>query len=190
MVPLKPRSEARRNALHTAVHAPPRSRTTTTVINDLDDWEKVVEDFELCGGVISESDRRAVLLKKLPPGVSSSLVSNLRRCGTYREMKAELKEDITFMKDWGLEQKSGSAHLASEQVPAETAPAAEDDEEEDEEGVITLDLTGVSDEQSRRACGCSAVLWTACAPSISHRRPETLPEAQGQGKTQHAATHT
>ena len=92
-----------RYKLHTAVHAPPRSRATTTVINDLDDWEMVVEEFELCGGVISESDRRAVLLKKLPPGVSSSLVSNLRRCNTYREMKAELKEDITFMKDWGLE---------------------------------------------------------------------------------------
>ena len=76
-----------------------------------------MEEFEFCGGVISESDRRAVLLKKLHSGVTSSLVGNLRRCGTYREMKAELKEDITFMKDWGLELKSGSAHLASEQVP-------------------------------------------------------------------------
>ena len=86
VVPLKPRSEARRNALHTAVHNPPRSRNMTSVINDLDDWEKVVEEFELCGGVISESDRRAVFLKKLPPGVPHSLVSNLRRCGGYREM--------------------------------------------------------------------------------------------------------
>ena len=31
---------------------------------------------EFCGGSISESDRRAVLLKKLLPGVYSSLVSN------------------------------------------------------------------------------------------------------------------
>jgi hypothetical protein len=100
----------------------------TAVINDLDNWEKVVEEFELCGGAISESDRRSVLLKKLPPGVSTSLVSNLRRCHTYRDMRRELKAEITFMKDWGLEQKSGSAHLASEQVPAETALAAAEGE--------------------------------------------------------------
>ena len=117
-----------------------------SVINDLDDWEKVVEEFELCGGVISESDRRAVLLKKLPATVSSSLVTSLRRCGGYREMKAELKEDVTFLRDWGLEQKSGHANLASEQVPAETDLVAADAEEEDEEGVITLDLSGVSRE--------------------------------------------
>ena len=28
-----------------------------------------MEEFEFCGGVVIESDRRAVLLKKLPPGV-------------------------------------------------------------------------------------------------------------------------
>ena len=120
-----------------------------TVINDVDDVEKVVEEFGFCGGKISESDRRAVLLKKLPPGVYSSLVSNLRRCHTYRDGKRELKDEITFMKDWGLEQKSGSEHLASEQVPAQEAlAAAEAEGEEDEEGVITLDLSGVSDEQA------------------------------------------
>ena len=58
-----------------------------TIITDLDDWERVVEEFELCGGVITESDRRAVLLKKLLPGVYSSLVSRLRKCQTYRDMK-------------------------------------------------------------------------------------------------------
>ena len=190
VVPLKPRSEAKRNALHTAVHAPPKSRSLTSIINDLDDWEKVVEEFELCGGVITESDRRAVLLKKLPPGVYSSLVSSLRRCKSYREMKSGLRDEITFMKDWGLDSKSGSAHLASEQVPAQEALAAAEAEDEDEEGVITLDLSGVFRGAGRRACGCSAVLRTARAPSISPRRPETLPEGQGQGKTGHAATHT
>jgi hypothetical protein len=120
-----------------------------TIINDLDDWEKVVEEFELCGGVITESDRRAVLLKKLLPGVYSSLVSSLRRCRTYRDMKSELRDEITFMKDWGLNGKSGRAHLASEQVPAQEAlAAAEAEGEKDEEGVITLDLSGVSEEQA------------------------------------------
>ena len=63
-------------------------------------------------------------------------------------MKAELKEDITFSKEWGLDNKSGHANLASEQVPAQTALAAADAEEEDEEGVITLDLSGCSEEQA------------------------------------------
>ena len=84
----------------------------TSVINDLDDWEKVVEEFELCGGVITERNRRAVLLNQLPPGVFSSLVSSLRKCNTYRNMKSELRDEITFMKDWGLDGKSGSAHLS------------------------------------------------------------------------------
>ena len=47
VVPLKPRSEANRNALHTALHVPSMSRSLATIINDLDEWEKVVEEFEL-----------------------------------------------------------------------------------------------------------------------------------------------
>ena len=61
---LKPRSEAKRNALHTLVHSMPKSKNLASVIGDLDEWEKVVEQFELCGGVISDDDRRTVLLKK------------------------------------------------------------------------------------------------------------------------------
>ena len=48
-----------------------------------------------------------------------------------------------------MQGKSGSEHLASEQVPAqETLAAAEAEGDEDEEGVITLDLSGVSEEQA------------------------------------------
>ena len=133
------------------------------------DGEKVVEEFELCGGVISESDRRAVLLRKLPPGVSHSLVSNLRRCGGYREMKAEIREDTMFSKDWGLEQKTGNAHLASEQVPTEIALAAADEPEEDEEGVITFDLSGVSEQQA------DVLVAAARSPGLRERLLFALP---------------
>ena len=37
VVPLKPRSEAKRNALHGAVHNPPKSRSLAVMIDDLDD---------------------------------------------------------------------------------------------------------------------------------------------------------
>ena len=40
VVPLKPRSEAKRNALHGAVHNPPKSRSLAFVIDDLVEWEK------------------------------------------------------------------------------------------------------------------------------------------------------
>ena len=81
-MPLRPRSDAKRNALHGAVHNPPKSRSLASVIDDLDEWEKTVEQLELCEGVFSESDRRTILRKKLPTTVPRSMVSNLRRFST------------------------------------------------------------------------------------------------------------
>ena len=72
------------------MHATPKSRSLAKVINELDDWEKVVQKFELCGGVITDSGRRTVLLKRLPSTVHSSLVSSLRRCPTFGDMKEQL----------------------------------------------------------------------------------------------------
>ena len=90
VVPLRPRSEAKRNVLHTLVHASARSTSLDTAISDLDDWEKVVEKFENCGGVASDRDKRTVLLKKLPQTTPSALVSSLRTIGAYEAMKMEL----------------------------------------------------------------------------------------------------
>ena len=70
--------------LSTLRSAPPsKSKNLASVIGDFDEWEKPVDPFELCGGVISGDDRRTVLLKKLPTTVHSSLVSSLRKCVTY-----------------------------------------------------------------------------------------------------------
>ena len=77
LVPLKPRSKAKRNALQSSVHNPPQSRSLATVIDHLDEWEKTVDQFELCDGVLSEADRRTILLKKQPSTVHSLLVPNL-----------------------------------------------------------------------------------------------------------------
>ena len=90
VVPLKPRSEVERNAFHTAVNAPPKFRSLALVINDLDDWEKVVEEFELCDGVMTDNDRRTVLRKKLPSTVHSSLIFSLRKCKSQEAMKTEI----------------------------------------------------------------------------------------------------
>ena len=64
-------------------------------------------------------------------------------------MKKDFNAEITLLKHYGPHiHKTGSAHLATKQVPAQEALAAEAEEDEDEEGVITLDLTGVSEEKA------------------------------------------
>ena len=78
----------------------PRSRSFDTVIFDLDDWEKLIEKFEkfeLCGGTISDRDKRIVPLKKLPPSVHRSLVSTPPKCHYYATMKLELHSEIIFL---------------------------------------------------------------------------------------------
>ena len=56
VVPLKSRSEAKRNALHSLVHNPPKSCSLAVMIDDLDEWEKTVKQFALCDGVLTEAD--------------------------------------------------------------------------------------------------------------------------------------
>ena len=102
--------------MHTSVHAPPRSKHLSSVINDLDDWEKVVEEFELCGGSISDNYRRTILLKKLPSTTHSSLVPSLRKCPTCMEMNKELDAEVTALENFKPDSGSGSAHLAAEQA--------------------------------------------------------------------------
>ena len=71
-----------------------------------------MEEFELCDGVITDNDRRTILLKKLPATVHSFLVSSLRKCPSYREMKKEFNAEITFFKDYGPDiNKTSSAQL-------------------------------------------------------------------------------
>ena len=96
VVPLKPRSEAKRNALHSFVlhsfvHNPLKSRSLAVMIDDLDEKEKTVAQFELCQGVLTEADRRTILLRKLPMSIISSFLSNLRKIPTYVDMKAEIE---------------------------------------------------------------------------------------------------
>ena len=94
------------------------------MIDDLDEWEKVVEQYELCDGVLTEADRRTILLRKLPANISSSLVSNLRKIPRYADMRAEIEGEITFTKEFGLGSTGGQAHIAA---------AAEDQPEDDED---------------------------------------------------------
>ena len=66
------------------------------MIDDLDEWEKTVEQLELCEGVLTEADRRTILLRELPTSISSSLLSNLRKIPRYADMKAEIGSEITL----------------------------------------------------------------------------------------------
>ena len=160
VVPMKPRSEAKRNALHSLVHNPPRSKSLPVMIDDLDEWEKVVEQWELCDGVLTEAGKRTIPLRKLPASISSSLVSNLRKIPRYADMRAEIEGEITFTREYGLGSTSGQAHVAAAAEP-EQQEDEEDygDDDQCPEGVLEIDLSGMSAEQSepilhaaRQAC--------------------------------------
>ena len=117
------------------------------MIDDLDEWKKTVEQFRLCQGVLTEADRRTILLRKLPNSISSSLLSNLRKIPTYIDMKAEIESEIVFIRDYGSGSAAGYAHVADEKAKPEEEEqgfTAEDDEE----GILQRDLSGMSPEQS------------------------------------------
>ena len=69
------------------------------------------------------------------------MVSSLRKCATYDDMKAEPHAEITFLKDFGPDiGKTAHAHVVDEHaITADDEPtSAEDDSEE---GTIELDLS-------------------------------------------------
>ena len=110
------------------------------MIDDLDEWEKVVEQYELCSGVLTEADRRTILLRKLPANISSSLVSNLRKIPRYADMRAEIEGEITFTKEFGLGSTGGQAHIAA---AAKDQPEDDEDYGDDDqcpEGVDTIEF--------------------------------------------------
>ena len=86
----------------------------------------------------------------MPTTVLSSLVSSLRKCRTYTEMKAQLEDEIVFLSDCGPDMgKSGHANVAVEQPPQEDK---EQDREDDQcpEGVLEVDLAGFPTEQAEQ----------------------------------------
>ena len=87
-----------------------------------------------------------MLLKKLPQSTTHSLVSSLRTCADYEAMKVELQEQITFLKDFGpgFQTSTGQAHVA--ETGEEAQEEQEEEAEETEEGVVDLDLSGMSNE--------------------------------------------
>ena len=151
VVPMRPRSDAKRQELHSSVHSPPRARDLNHVIKDLDAWEKSVDSFEKCGGTITEKDRITIALKKLPLGCSHSLVMALRTASTYEELKLMLQDQVTFLQDFGTA-KQGAANVVEMWAEHPEGPA--------EEG-IEIDLSGCNEEQAEQ------ILYAAKAAGVN-----------------------
>ena len=62
-------------------------------------------------------------------------------------MRAEIESGITFTRDYGLGSAAGHAHVAEEQTPQEDEEDHGDDDQ-CPEGVLEVDLSGMSPEQS------------------------------------------
>ena len=65
----------------------------------------------------------------------------------YADMKAEIESEITFTREYGLGSAAGQAHIAEEQMPQEDEEKYGDDDQ-CPEGVLEIDLSGMSAEQS------------------------------------------
>ena len=110
-------------------------------------------------------------------------MSNLRKCQTYRDMKRELNDEFTFMRDWGLDGKTGNAHLASEQVRAQEALAtAEAKGAEDEEGVITLDFSSVSEDQADVLVAAARSSGLRMRPPFQPAGRKSFPKAKARAR--------
>ena len=123
--------------MHTSVHILPRSKNLAAVINDLDDWERIVEQFELCDGVISDNDRRTVDCLQLL-GLQPSEVRYLRRHERGVGRRDHFPEGI-----WPRHWPGPHSHAVEEHAAADVVEQAEN---EDEEGTIELDLSNLSAE--------------------------------------------
>ena len=102
VVPLKPKTVARRHAMHTPVHNPPKVARLVDVTDALQRWDhEVAEYLEIGGQDIDEETKIMIALKILPDTTPASMMLALRRETTYENLKAALDEQITFLEDHG-----------------------------------------------------------------------------------------
>ena len=101
VVPVKPRNEAKRLDMHTTVHNPGKSTGLGAMAKDIEKWEEDIEEYEACGGAITEADRKAVILKMLPKDSPSNVVTNLRGASDLEDPKQRLEDEVEFLREFG-----------------------------------------------------------------------------------------
>ena len=132
VVPLVPKTAARRHDMHTKVHAPARTTRLDQVALAFESWDKQVRLFQACGGrAIPDDEKVTIALKMLPRNTPASMMLALRYAPTYEALKAACQDEITFLDEHGG-LNNGVAHLV-EPTPWSTMLDGEQEEQEEEE---------------------------------------------------------
>ena len=149
VVPIEPKTTARRVAMHTDIHGPARAKKLSETIDHIGLWEKELERYyEMGGQVIPEEEKVVILLKMLPSDTPGWMVQALEDMNEYESMKAKLDKNITFMSDHSgshnmrvnLVSGEESAHPTEEPGGGETRGWEAQPEQE-------VDLTGLAAER-------------------------------------------
>ena len=138
VVPMAPKTIARRVAMHTLVHDPPRSKKLSELMDDVEAWEHNIEDFMALGGQdISNEEKCVIVLKMMPPDTPATLIMALEDHADFETLKAKLDKQITFLAEHrGI--SGGKVNLINNEQAEEVSEHPKIQEEEE-----LVDLTHV-----------------------------------------------
>ena len=110
VVPLKPRTLARKHELYGKVHTPLRSKRFGDVMMNLETWDRDVRTYYECGGTILADDEiKLIAMKSMPPTTPPDMLLALNKSLTYESLKADIREQVEFL--GAMSGASGTAHV-------------------------------------------------------------------------------
>ena len=134
--PLSPRSEERLFKMHKDIINPPMSKSVSTILHDIEDWENDLKEYYRCGGdPLAERTKMMTVRGMLPADTPSSVHLALRGISEYEHFKRELRVTLQFLSDHGGAHSRGrQAQVVHEQDSAIAKASAALDELHDAVG--------------------------------------------------------
>ena len=144
VVPMKPRTLARRHEMYGRIHSPPRAKKLTEMMIALESWDNDVRTYIECGGTPLPPDERLLIaLKMMPMTTSSDTLLAFNKATSYDELKAKIREQTAFLEQIGG--SSGGMNVVARDGDAEAEP-----QDEDDDGTDLPDLSGLDEETQSR----------------------------------------
>ena len=112
-VPVAPRSKARVHATHREVNHPPASNRLSDVMEDIDQWENSLAEFEMIGGApMHEQTKIVCAFGMLPKDTPPSIRLALKDVEHLEALKDTLRSNIQYLSDYaGV--REVCAHIAA-----------------------------------------------------------------------------
>ena len=132
VVPMAPRTLTRMMSLYTEVRNLPRARSLKDVAASFEKWESQLRVYQRCGGAPPpEHEKVLIALEALPVTTPASMTLALRNIHTYEALKAEIQQQVLFLRETqGL--NASNLHLAlGEEVQDNLKGKLEDEVQEE-----------------------------------------------------------